>query len=99
MESITAADASHTLIHLTDAEFEKLTGFVYQTYGIDLHRKRLLIEGRLANELRSRGLSSFSSYMEVLFADKTGNEMNRFLSKITTNHSFSGGKTNISIFC
>ncbi len=90
MESITAADASHTLIHLTDAEFEKLTGFVYQTYGIDLHRKRLLIEGRLANELRSRGLSSFSSYMEVLFADKTGNEMNRFLSKITTNHSFFG---------
>ncbi|MCI2047901.1 MAG: protein-glutamate O-methyltransferase CheR [Faecalibacterium sp.] len=78
------------MVHLTDAEFSTLTRFVYNKYGIDLHRKRLLIEGRLARELRAHNITTFSEYMNFLFADKTGEEMQRFLNRITTNHSFFG---------
>jgi chemotaxis protein methyltransferase CheR len=81
---------SESIVHLTDAEFSTLTRFVYNKYGIDLHRKRLLIEGRLARELRAHNITTFSEYMNFLFADKTGEEMQRFLNRITTNHSFFG---------
>ena len=36
------------IVNITDAEFEKIVSFVYRTYGIDLRKKRQLIEGRLS---------------------------------------------------
>ena len=55
------------LIRMTDDEFVKLTSFVKKKYGIDLTKKRTLIEGRLTNELRHRGLNHFSDYFAILF--------------------------------
>ena len=43
---------AQNLIRMTDEEFNRLTSFVKQKYGIDLTKKRTLIEGRLTNELR-----------------------------------------------
>lgn len=86
---VSAASLS-SIIPITDAEFARLSGFVYQKYGIDLSRKRHLIEGRLARELHSHHMDNFNQYMDALMADKTGEAVHQFLNKITTNHSFFG---------
>lgn len=78
------------IIKLTDQEFKDLVGFVYKNYGIDLSKKRQLIEGRLSHTLRAKGFSSFSDYIKILFNDKSGEELQGFLNKITTNHSYFG---------
>ncbi len=77
-------------IKITDQEFKELVTFVYNRYGIDLSRKRQLIEGRLSHTLRAKGLNSFSQYMKILFNDTNGEELHLFLNKITTNHSYFG---------
>lgn len=76
------------LIHLTDAEFLELTRFVKQKYGIDLSKKRVLIEGRLSNLLRERGLSTFQGYLKLIKNDASGAEVTGLLNRITTNHSY-----------
>ena len=78
------------IVSITDAEFEKIVGFVYKTYGIDLRKKRQLIEGRLSQTLKTKGFASFEQYFNMLLNDKSGTEMNLFLNKITTNHSYFG---------
>lgn len=73
---------------ITDKEFNEMLKFVYQNYGIDLSKKRQLIEGRLSYTLKSRNLKNFSEYLEILKNDKTNQEVQFFLNKITTNHSY-----------
>ncbi|MCI8351742.1 MAG: protein-glutamate O-methyltransferase CheR [Oscillospiraceae bacterium] len=76
------------MIRMTDAEFAELTGFVKQTYGIDLTKKRVLIESRLAHELHQRGFTNFHQYLDAVRSDKTGSEVTTMLNKLTTNLSF-----------
>lgn len=83
-----ADDLQPFLIHLTDQEFKDLTGFVYQKFGIDLSKKRQLIEGRLSHTLRDKNMKNFSEYMQMLRKDTSGEEIHLFLNKITTNHSY-----------
>ncbi len=74
-------------IKITDQEFSDLMEFVYKNYGIELSKKRHLIESRLAYTLKSRGITSYSEYLNVLKTDKK-DEVQFFLNKITTNHSY-----------
>lgn len=76
------------MMTLTDKEFQTLVSFVHSTYGINLEKKRILIEGRLSNMLQERGFTTFQQYMDVLFKDKTGTEVTTLLNKLTTNHTF-----------
>lgn len=76
------------LIHITDKELNTLVTFVYNKYGINLSKKRQLIEARLSQTLKNKNLNSFDDYMKVLFNDPNGEEINQFLNKITTNHSY-----------
>lgn len=76
------------MIKLTDKEFSTLTSYIHSNYGINLAKKRILIEGRLSNTLREKGLNSFQEYMDILFKDKTGTEVTNLLNKITTNHTY-----------
>ena len=47
---------------ISDADFERLAGFIQRTYGIDLSKKRQLITGRLSASIRQRGYSSFAEF-------------------------------------
>ncbi|MEG2086549.1 MAG: protein-glutamate O-methyltransferase CheR [Angelakisella sp.] len=76
------------MMTLTDKEFQTLVSFIHTKYGINLEKKRILIEGRLSNMLQERGFAAFSDYMEVVFKDKTGAEVTTLLNKLTTNHTF-----------
>jgi len=79
---------NNSMTQLSDKEFKDLMSFVYNTYGIDLSRKRQLIEARFSNILRAKGISTFEQYLRILKADKTGEEITTFLNKITTNYSY-----------
>lgn len=79
---------SNGLVKITNEEFNHLIKFVHTRYGIDLSKKRILIEGRLSHTLKEKGLNSFQSYLELLQKDTSGTEINTLLNKITTNHSY-----------
>lgn len=76
------------MVNLTDQEFETLTDFIKSRFGINLKHKRVLIEGRMASVLRSRGIPDFATYLDILFKDKSGTEVTTLLNKLTTNHTF-----------
>lgn len=76
------------ICQITDQEFEKLMNFVKAKYGLDLSKKRILIQSRLSNVLRERGLRTFSDYINIVLRDTTGAEITILLNKLTTNHSY-----------
>ena len=77
------------MITITDKEFEQLTAYIKQKYGIKLGReKRALLLGRLQNTLHKQNFNDFSSYYKYLLADKTGAADVALVNVITTNHTF-----------
>ena len=73
--------APSRMIRITDKEFQDLTSFVKSKYGIDLTKKRVLIESRLSHELSQRGCNSFQQYLDLVKSDQSGNEMTAMLNK------------------
>lgn len=84
---------------LTDKEYAELALRIKKQYGIDMAKKKSLVESRLNNTLTSRGFTSYKSYFDAAFADKSGKEMTLILNKITTNHtSFMREKEHFTFF-
>ena len=77
------------MVNITDKEYELLTDYILQNYGIRLgERKKSLVAGRLRNVLLEKGFNSFSEYYDYVAADKTGDAVTTLVDKITTNHTF-----------
>ncbi len=76
------------MLKLTDDDFNRLVKFIKTNYGINLERKRVLIEGRLSNTISTRGFNSFKEFIDFAFADKTGKETIQLVNKLTTNHTY-----------
>lgn len=76
------------MLKLTDDDFNRLVAYMKKNYGINLEKKRILIEGRLSNTITQRGFKSFKEFIDFAFADKTGNETMQLVNKLTTNHTF-----------
>ncbi len=76
------------MIKLSDQEFLTLTEYLRRDYGINLSKKRTLIEGRMNQYLQKNGYSSYSAYFKVLFQDKTGMEITNVINALTTNYSY-----------
>lgn len=74
------------IVSITDEEFEKTIKFVYDKYGIDLKKKRQLVESRLAYSLKTKSIDRFEDYLKLIQKDEA--ELQLFLNKITTNHSY-----------
>ncbi len=75
-------------MHLTDKDFMRIVEFVKDKYGINLIKKRMLVEGRLYYTVTSQGYTSYEQYINDVFKDPDGPEMTNFLNRITTNHTF-----------
>jgi chemotaxis protein methyltransferase CheR len=73
---------------ISEADFKRLYQFMESKYGINLKQKQVLIEGRLSNTITQRGFADFNSFLNMVFADKTGTEMIGLLNKLTTNHTY-----------
>ncbi len=76
------------MLKLTDADFIRLVDFIKSNYGINLQKKRVLIEGRLASVVAAAGFDNFTDYINFAFGDKSGKETIRLVNKLTTNHTF-----------
>jgi len=69
---------------LTDADFEKYRGLIYQESGITFTMaNRSILESRLKEQLRGKGIDSVRTYFSTISTDKE--EMKSFLDSITTN--------------
>lgn len=76
------------MLSLTDADFHRLVDYMKSNYGINLEKKRVLIEGRLSSIVVNKGFDSFSSYIDYALSDKSGTETITLVNKLTTNHTF-----------
>lgn len=79
---------SGKVIRLTDDEFIRLCTLMKQEFGIDLSKKRVLIEYRLLNELKSLELNDYSSYLKCLRDDESGNLKATMIDCLTTNYTY-----------
>lgn len=77
------------MLNITDKEFDQLTSYIKQRYGIKLGReKRSLVLGRLRHTLEQNNCKNFSDYYKYVIADKTGRADVNLVNMITTNHTF-----------
>ena len=69
---------------LSDADFEKYCNFIYNESGITFTAaNRSILESRLKEQLRSKGVESVKTYFLTISTDKE--ELKSFLDSITTN--------------
>lgn len=74
------------MLSISKEDFNRLTTFIHNNYGIDLSKKKSLIEARLQFPFSKSGYTSFSDYIENTMHDPAQVEM--LLNKLTTNHTF-----------
>lgn len=76
------------MVKINDQEFQYLVGYLKENFGINLTQKRVLLDGRMGSYLAQQGYRSYSDYIKVLQADKTGKELQNLLNRVTTNHTY-----------
>jgi len=74
------------IININEKEFNRITNFMKLNYGIDLSKKRHLIEGRLNNSLLLKGFSTYDSYFDYAFSNS--HELTELINTLTTNHTY-----------
>lgn len=75
------------MIQITDSEFIELVNYMKDNYGINLTKKRQLIEGRMSNVIIKAGMTSFGQYIKLVKSN-SNNEVITLINKLTTNHTF-----------
>ena len=75
------------MVKLTDNEFLEFVQYMHKNYGIDLSKKRILIEGRLSNLVEKKGMNSFSQYLDSIKRNNK-DEITTLVNKLTTNYTY-----------
>lgn len=73
---------------ITETEFQRIFVFLKSRYGIDLTRKKEIVNGRLENYVRAGGWNSYTEYMNALESDFTGKLEKELVNLLTTNHTY-----------
>lgn len=73
---------------MTDEEFLRIVRFLKSRYGIDMSRKKPIVQGRLENYMRSSGYKNYTDYMNAMENDITGNLEKKLVNLLSTNHTF-----------
>ncbi|MDR0885957.1 MAG: protein-glutamate O-methyltransferase CheR [Clostridiales Family XIII bacterium] len=76
------------MIVLSDHEFKQIADYVKQYFGVNLSRKRTLIEGRLGFYITSKGYTSYQDYLDYAINDSSKKELANMISRLTTNHTY-----------
>ncbi|MEG0564704.1 MAG: protein-glutamate O-methyltransferase CheR [Hungatella sp.] len=76
------------MMTLSEKDFIRLATFIHQNYGINLFKKKSLIEGRLNTTLASSGFTDFTSYVNHILTSKNADDMENILNKLTTNYTY-----------
>src|SRR4051812_38471420 len=82
------ASAANAPPQLSAAEFDEISRFAYQQFGLDLRSgKEDLVAARLAKKLRQGGYASFSDYLKAAVGDSTGRQLSELVHALTTHHT------------
>lgn len=73
---------------LEQKDFLRLVAFIQKNYGIDLSKKKSLIESRLNTTLANAGYKNFSSYVDHIINSKNMADIETMLNKLTTNYTY-----------
>ncbi|MFI3253363.1 MAG: protein-glutamate O-methyltransferase CheR [Eubacteriales bacterium] len=73
---------------LLDADFERLTVFIKNNYGINLAQKRQLVASRLGSTVTDQGFGDFSGYINHILKTKKTADIENIINKLTTNYTF-----------
>lgn len=73
---------------IEDRDFHRLRTYMQQNYGINLEKKRTLVEGRLMNSIAIAGFDNFHDYIEDILSDKSGKKIEQLITKLTTNYTY-----------
>ena len=73
---------------MTQEEFMRVCRFIKDKYGIDMIRKKEIVQGRLDNYIHVNGFYSYSEYMNTVESDITGKWERELVNILTTNHTF-----------
>lgn len=73
---------------ISDECFDRLVRFVKLNYGINLERKRMLVEGRLSAPSTQAGFDSIDNYVNSILGDPDSKGLTSLINKLTTNHTF-----------
>lgn len=77
------------MINISDREFEDLSTYIKNNYGINLsEKKKTLVVGRLQNILVENHFESFSQYYDYIISETSGVAITGLINKITTNHTY-----------
>ncbi len=76
------------MVQLTENEFLRIFRLMKGKYGIDLERKKEIIQGRLENHIRINGYANYSEYMDAVERDVTGTKERELVNILTTNHTY-----------
>ncbi len=73
--------------HLSDSDFNRLSGFIHSQYGINLPpAKKSLLEGRLRKRMKHFQMMSFRQYCDYLFTrEGMAEELIHMIDAVTTN--------------
>lgn len=73
---------------LSPQEFERFQRFVFQLTGIRIpENKVMLLSNRIRRRLKATGMDDFQAYFELLKSPRGHEEMDGFLSAVTTNET------------
>lgn len=73
---------------ITEKDFQRLVQFLQKNYGIDLTKKKSLIESRLSHSIKSMGYPSMESFLEHLFKTRDSADIELIINKLTTNYTY-----------
>jgi chemotaxis protein methyltransferase CheR len=73
---------------MTEQEFLRIQTFLKRRYGIDMGRKKEIVQGRLENYVRQKGWKNYTEYMDAVEADVTGALEKKLVSLLSTNHTY-----------
>ncbi len=77
------------LLTISDGEFARIRTLIHDRFGIYLaDGKKLLVQGRLNKELKSKGYDSFDAYITDIENEADTERLLGLIDRISTNHSF-----------
>lgn len=76
------------MIRLTDDEFKEFVNGLQDACGVDLRRKRVLLECRISSAMEKLGVTSYSKYRDILSEGNAENVQREMISKLITGYTF-----------
>lgn len=77
------------MLQVSDSDFEKLANFMITNYGVNLTKKKHLIQSRLNAVVSNGKYGSFSDYVQYITSDRaTKEDLRVIMNKLTTNHTY-----------